>query len=131
MHVVDHDPAELVDDQVHPAHPAGDQRRCGLTRVEGDLQRAGEVVARAERDQGERAVGQLVATVEGSDDRVQAAVAARHDDVAAAGTVQHAVELAGVARPGDLDVDLLAQHPEGDVEGVALAAAGLGVGDQQ
>jgi len=49
----------------------------------------------------------------------------------AAGPVQHAVELAWVARGRDLDVDVLAEHPERDLESVPLGAAGVGVGDEQ
>ena len=117
---VDDDAAELVDDQVHRSRLTGDQRGRGLGRVERDPEGPREVVAGAERDQPQRALGELVAAVQGGDDGVQAAVAARDDDRPAPGPVQHAVELAGVARGRHLDVGVLAQHAERDVERVSL-----------
>ena len=65
------------------------------------------------------------------DHGVQAAVAARDDDLAAAAAVQHAVELARVGGGRDLDVGGRAQHGEGPVEVLLVGAPGLGVGDQQ
>ena len=111
VHAVDDHPAELVDDQVHrgAAYPTAG-RAAASRRVERDAQGAGEVVAGAERDQPERALGELVAPVQGRDHGVQAAVAAGHHDRTAPGAVQDAVELAGVGGGGDLDVGALAQH---------------------
>ena len=116
VHAVDDDPAELVHDQVHRPRLPAQQGGSGLARVERDAQGAGEVVAGAERDQSEGALGELVPPVQRRDDRVQAAVPARDHDRATAGPVEHSVELAGVARDGDLDVGVLPEHAEGDVE---------------
>jgi hypothetical protein len=131
VHVVDDDPAELVDDQVHPAHGPADECRGGLARVERYPERAGEVVPRAERDQPQRAFLQLVTTVQRRDDGVQAAVTACDHDAAATGPVQDPVELSGVAGLRDLDVDVLAQHAEGGLEGRGLATTCVGVGDDE
>ena len=74
-----------------------------LLDVERDVDAAGEVVAGAQRQQAEHGVLEVVAAVQRRDHRVQAAVAAGHHDPAAAGAVQHAVELAGVGGGGHLD----------------------------
>ena len=119
VHAVDHDPAELVDDQVHrPRRRRTSSAAAASAGSSGISERAREVVAGAERDQAQGALGELVAPVQRGDDRVQAAVAAGDHDRAAAGPVQHAVELAGVAGGRDLDVGVLAEHPERDLERV-------------
>ncbi len=104
------------------------RRRAGVQR---QVERAGEVVAGAQGEQPQGAAAELAALVEGLDDRVQAPVAAGDHDAAAPGAVQDPVELAGVGGAGHLDVGLGAQHLQGLLEGVALTAAGLGVGDHQ
>ena len=123
--------AGLVDQQVDLARLAGQHESGGVLDVERDVVAAREVVAGAHRQQREGGAGQLVALVEGRDDGVHAAVAAGHHDRAAAGAVQHAVELARVGGLGDLDRRVLAQDGERRGQAFLVGGAGIGVGDHE
>ena len=131
VHVVDHDLAELVDEQVDRSRLAVEDQPGRLGDVERDVVAAGEVVAGAERQQADDASGQLVAAVERRDHRVHAAVAAGHDDASGTGTVQDAVQLAGARGGGDLDGGAGAQHLEGCLEVLLVGRPGVAVGDDE
>ena len=131
VHVVDHDLAGLVDDQVDRPHLALEHDPGGLLDVERDVHRAGEVVAGAHRQQPEHRALEVVAAVQRRHHRVQAAVAAGHDDAARAGAVQHAVELAGVRRRGHLDRGPGPQHLQALLERRLGRCAGVAVHDDE
>jgi hypothetical protein len=131
VHVVDDDLTGTVHDQVDVADRTLHDQPRGLLDIERDPRATGEVVAGAEREQADHRVGELVATVQRGDDRVQAAVTAGYDDPSATAAVQDAVQLARAAGRGHLDVGGAAQHGERRVEALLVVAPGLGVGDQQ
>ena len=78
--VVDHDLADLVDDQVGLPYLAVDDEPGGVLDLEGDADAAGEVVAGPQRQQRHDRAAELVAAVQHRHHGVQAAVAARHHD---------------------------------------------------
>ena len=64
VHVVDHDLADLVDDQVDRRGSPSSSTRAASSMSSGMLVAAGEVVAGAERQQPEHRVRELVAPVQ-------------------------------------------------------------------
>ena len=75
VHRVDHHAAGVVDEQVESPGTAVEHHPRGRRRVERQADRAGQIVAGAERDQPDRSV-QPVGPVQRLDDGVHAAVAA-------------------------------------------------------
>ncbi len=102
-----------------------------LVHVERDPGAACEVVAGAHREQAQDLGREFVAAVQGGDHRVQAAVAAGHDDPARPGPVQRAVELARTGCRRDLDGGLAAEDLERGCQLFVVGGAGVGIGNHQ
>ena len=95
VHRVDHDPADVVDDEVQGARRAGQDDPGRGGGVQRQVQRSGQVVAGAERDEPEAHGLQLAPGPQAGHHQVQAAVTAGDHEGPAVQAVQGGVELLG------------------------------------